>query len=67
MSSFSQTSTSALGMHSVSSEFFGVVTDRAFDSHMGLTAIDASRGDIDKIISALGDSLQEARAAKENK
>lgn len=33
-------------------------------SHMGITAIDLQRGDLDKIINALADSLLEVREAK---
>lgn len=33
-------------------------------SHMGITAIDPQRGDLDKIINALADSLLEVREAK---
>jgi alanine-glyoxylate transaminase/serine-glyoxylate transaminase/serine-pyruvate transaminase len=32
--------------------------------HMGITAVDSQRGDIDKIISSLKDSLVEAEASK---
>ena len=31
---------------------------------MGLTAVDSSRGDLDKIIKALQDIIREAKAAK---
>jgi hypothetical protein len=33
-------------------------------SHMGLTAVDGSRGDLDKIIQGLQETIREAKAAK---
>jgi hypothetical protein len=33
--------------------------------HMGLSVVQQSRGDIDKVINSLRDSLQEARASKQ--
>lgn len=32
--------------------------------HMGVTAIDKQRGDVDKVIAALKESLAEAKASK---
>jgi len=41
------------------------VKDKYFRiGHMGLTAIDSKRGDIDKIIAGLTESIQEAKAEK---
>jgi hypothetical protein len=35
-----------------------------FYSHMGITVVDRSRGDVDKIIDSLKATIEEAKAAK---
>jgi len=46
------------GLHaSIKDKYFRI-------GHMGITAVDRQRGDIDKIIDALSESLEEAKASK---
>lgn len=58
-----QISTSALGMYAPNLSGLSCSIIRLC-RHLGVTAIDPQRGDIDKVISALSDSLVEAREAK---